>query len=70
MRTNIVIEDELMEEARKLTGIKTKRKVVDKALRLLVEIGRQQSILSLEGTIQWDGDLDASREGRFINADR
>ena len=66
MRTNIVIDDDLMAEAMRLTGIGTKRQLVDVALRTLVRLERQRSILELEGKIEWQGDLDELRQARFM----
>jgi Arc/MetJ family transcription regulator len=66
MRTNIVIDDNLMAEAMRVTGIKTKREVVDTALRTLVRLERQRSVLELEGRIEWQGDLEALRQARLI----
>jgi Arc/MetJ family transcription regulator len=57
MRTNIVVDDSLMEEALKLTNIKTKKGVVDKALKLLVQVKRQEKIRKLRGKLHWEGDL-------------
>lgn len=65
MRTNIVIDDELVEEARKLTGIRTKRALVDLALRELVARKTRKGILSLEGKVEWEGDLEEWRKARF-----
>jgi len=65
MRTNIVIDDELVEEARQLTGIKTKRALVDLALRELVTRKTRKGILSLEGRVEWEGDLEEWRKARF-----
>ena len=64
MRTNIEIDDELMSEARRLTGIRTKREAVDFALRELVARHRRLGILELRGRVHWEGDLAASRHGR------
>jgi Arc/MetJ family transcription regulator len=64
MRTNIVIDDEVMSEARRLTGVKTKREVVDLALRELVARHRRRDVLELRGRVHWEGDLEASRRGR------
>lgn len=61
MRTNIVIDDALMEEALKATGLKTKKDVVEQGLKLLVKRKKQQSIRSLRGKVTWDGDLDEMR---------
>jgi Arc/MetJ family transcription regulator len=64
MRTNIVIDEELIREAQELTSLPTKKAVVDEALRTLIRVKKQQTILSLRGKIRWRGDLDASRSGR------
>jgi Arc/MetJ family transcription regulator len=62
MRTNIVIDDELMEQVLQTTGIKTKREAVDRGLRLLLQRAEQvKMIRELRGKIQWDGDLDVMR---------
>lgn len=61
MRTNIVIDDKLMKDVLKTTGIKTKREAVDRALRLLLQIERQQEIRKFRGKLNWEGDLDAMR---------
>ncbi len=61
MRTNIDIDDELMAEAIKATGAKTKKEAVEIALRKTVQIGRQREILKYFGKIDWQGDLDAMR---------
>ena len=61
MRTNIVIDDELIHEAMELSQIKTKRAVVETGLRLLVQIKKQERIKKFRGKLKWDGDLDALR---------
>ncbi len=61
MRTNIVIDDELMNEAMKLSKLKTKKAAVETGLKLLVQIKKQERIKSLRGKLRWDGDLDAMR---------
>ncbi len=61
MRTNIVIEDALMDEALKTTGLKTKREAVELGLRTLVRLGRQEEIRRFRGKLAWNGDLDAMR---------
>lgn len=65
MRTNIVIDDELMTQAQQLTGIQTKRQIVDEALRLLVQMYEQAQVRDLRGQLTWDGNLDEMRNGRF-----
>jgi len=64
MRTNIEIDDEVMREAQRLTGMRTKREAVDLALRELVARHRRLGILELRGRVHWDGDLEVSRRGR------
>lgn len=65
MRTNIDIDDELMREALASTGIKTKKEVVESALKLLIRTQGQTGLLSLKGTVEWQGDLDELRLSRF-----
>ncbi len=65
MRTNIVIDDDLMTRAMKATGLKTKRAVVEEGLKALVRIQAQGDIRRLKGKIQWEGDLDDMRKSRF-----
>jgi Arc/MetJ family transcription regulator len=64
MRTNIEIDDDLISEARRLTGVGTKREMVDLALRELVARHRRLGILDLRGRVHWEGDLETSRRGR------
>ncbi len=61
MRTNIVIDDQLMNEAIKLSRLKTKRAVVESGLRLLIQIKKQERIKKLRGKLKWDGDLEKMR---------
>jgi Arc/MetJ family transcription regulator len=61
MRTNVVINDRLMEDALKTSGIKTKKDAIEEGLKLLVWFNRQKSIRQLRGKIKWDGDLNAMR---------
>ncbi len=61
MRTNIVIDDKLMSDALKVTGLRTKREVVEEGLKLLVKRNKQQSIRKLRGKLHWEGDLDELR---------
>ena len=64
MRTNIVIDDDLMKRAMELSGLKTKRAVIETALRKLIQIEEQSSILALRGKLHWEGDLNAMRDDR------
>lgn len=61
MRTNIVIDDQLMQEALKATGLKTKREAVELGLRTLLRLNGQQEVKRLKGQVCWEGDLDAMR---------
>lgn len=61
MRTNIVIDDRLMADALKASGLSTKREVVEQGLRLLVRQHKQQAIRKLRGKLTWEGNLDDMR---------
>jgi Arc/MetJ family transcription regulator len=63
-RTNIVLDDTLVQKCRKLTGIPTQRSLIDHALRELLRHGQQRKVLELKGAVSWDGDLPAWRAGR------
>jgi Arc/MetJ family transcription regulator len=65
MRIDIEIDDELMREALRCSGLKTEREVVEAGLKVLIRPNRQASILELAGKVHWEGNLDESREGRF-----
>lgn len=64
MRTNIVIDNSLMRQAMKATGLSTKKAVVEEGLRLLVKVKAQEGVRRLRGKIAWEGDLNIMREGR------
>lgn len=64
MRTNIDIDDELMAEAMRAGDAKTKRGVVEEALRLLIQTRRQAGVRRLRGKVVWEGNLAASRMER------
>lgn len=66
MRTNIVIDDELIAEAMRCTGAPTKRAVVDLALREIVARHRRRATAGLRGRIDWDEDLDDLRRDRDL----
>ncbi|MBT8068878.1 MAG: type II toxin-antitoxin system VapB family antitoxin [Xanthomonadales bacterium] len=61
MRTNIVIDDELMASALKLTGLKTKREAVELGLKTLIKLKQQEQIRQFRGKLSWQGDLDELR---------
>jgi Arc/MetJ family transcription regulator len=61
VRTNIVIDDDLMKQVLKQTGLKTKREAVELGLRTLLRLHKQQEIRKFRGKLHWEGDLDAMR---------
>jgi Arc/MetJ family transcription regulator len=62
MRTNIEIDDQLMAQAMRLTGLTTKRAAVEEGLKLLVRVSKQaQALKTLKG-LGWEGDLDGMRQ--------
>ncbi len=61
MRTNIEIDDQLMSDVLKATGLKTKKDVVELGLKTLIRLNKQESIRKLRGKLQWTGDLDDMR---------
>ncbi len=61
MRTNIVIDDALMADALKATGLKTKREAVELGLRTLLRVRRQEEIRRFRGKLAWEGDLEVMR---------
>ncbi|HRB45997.1 MAG TPA: type II toxin-antitoxin system VapB family antitoxin [Nitrosomonas sp.] len=61
MRTNIVIDDKLMEEVIKLTGVKTKKEAVELGLLTLLRIKKQEKIKQYRGKLNWEGDLNEMR---------
>ena len=63
-RTNVVLNDDLVEECQRITGIETRRALIDYALNELLRHARQRRLLELKGSIVWEGDLDAWRERR------
>ncbi len=65
MRTNIVLDEALIEKAQELTGLKTKRAVVDEALRMLIQVYEQAEVRTLRGQLRWEGDIDEARLARI-----
>lgn len=63
-RTNVVLDDKLVEECQKLTGIRTRRALIDYALHEILRRGRQKRLLELKGKVAWEGDLSSWRETR------
>ena len=64
MRTNIIIDDKLMRDTLRATGLKTKREAVELGLTTLLRLGKQQEIRELRGKLHWEGDLNAMRTTR------
>ena len=64
MRTNIVIDDKLMRDTLRATGLKTKREAVEEGLRTLLRLSKQAEIRRFRGKLAWHGDLDAMRTDR------
>ena len=64
MRTNIVIDDKLMQATLKATGIKTKREAVEQGLRTLLRLKQQTLLRKLRGKYVWEGDLVAMRRDK------
>lgn len=61
MRTNIDINDQLLAEAQSVSGSSTKKQTVERALTLMVELGRQSEVRQWRGRLSWEGDLDEMR---------
>ncbi|SMF48726.1 antitoxin of type II TA system, VapB [Alteromonadaceae bacterium Bs31] len=61
MRTNIVIDDKLMADALKATGLQTKKEAVEEGLKALIKLKKQADIRSLRGKLKWEGDLESMR---------
>ena len=67
LHTNVVIDEKLIKKALNYTGLKTKKEVINYALKELVKRKQRKEILTLAGKLCWEGDLDKMREGRFGN---
>ncbi|MBU2055033.1 MAG: type II toxin-antitoxin system VapB family antitoxin [Proteobacteria bacterium] len=65
MRTNIVIDEELMKKGIRYTGLRTKKELVNYALRELIQRKERKEILRLKGKLHWEGDLEEMRRSRF-----
>ena len=68
MRTNIDLNDALMKQAQKLAGLKTKKAVVEEALRVFIRLYRQRNLRKLRGKLEWHGNLDQMREARLAGS--
>lgn len=67
MRTNIVLDDRLIRDAMRATGLTTKRAVVEAGLKMLIQVKAQIGIRRLRGKVAWEGDFDEMRTGRVRN---
>jgi Arc/MetJ family transcription regulator len=67
MRTNVVVDEKIIKKAIKYTGLKTKKEVINYALKELIIRKERKEILQLAGKLHWEGDLDKMRDGRFGN---
>ena len=70
MRTNIEIDDALVHQAMRSSGMRTKKAAVEAGLRLLVKTHAQASLRRFRGKMQWEGDLNESRQGRVRESSR
>ena len=61
MRTNIIIDDSLMSNAREIAGLKTKKETIETALKLLIKVKSQAFIKKFRGKLKWEGDLESMR---------
>lgn len=61
MRTNVVIDDDLMNEAMEISRLKTKKAAVEEGLKLLVRFKKQEKIREFRGKLKWEGDLEDMR---------
>jgi len=63
-RTNVVLDEKLIESLKKLTGLETSKSIIDYALKELLRKYKQRRILGLKGKIKWEGDLKKMRSTR------
>ncbi len=61
MRTNVVLDDALMNDARKISGLRTKKETIESALKLLIKVKSQVFIRKYRGKLKWEGDLEGMR---------
>jgi len=61
MRTNIIIDDTLMADVLKATGVKSKREAVELGLKTLLLLKQQEGIKAFKGKLKWEGDLEQMR---------
>lgn len=61
MRTNVIIDDDLMETALRVSGLKTKKDAIEAGLKLLTQVKRQKEIKRFRGKLKWSGNLNEMR---------
>lgn len=61
MRTNVVLDDDLINSALKLSGFKTKKKAIEEGLKLLIQVNRQKKVKDFRGKLKWTGNLNKMR---------
>jgi Arc/MetJ family transcription regulator len=61
MRTNVVLDDDLVKSALSLSGLKTKKKAIEEGLKLLIQVNRQKKIKDFRGKLKWTGNLNKMR---------
>jgi Arc/MetJ family transcription regulator len=64
MRTNVVVDDDLMESALKVSGLRTKKDAIEEGLKLLVQVKRQKEIKCFRGKLKWSANLDEMRSDK------
>ena len=64
MMTNIIIDDQLMADALKATGLKTKQEVVELGLKTLIRLKQQEKIKAFKGKLKWEGNLEEMRRNQ------
>lgn len=64
MHTNILIDDTLIADVLKATGLKTKREAVEQGLKTLLQLKHQEAIKAFKGKLNWEGDLDSMRTNK------
>jgi Arc/MetJ family transcription regulator len=64
MRTNVVLDDDLIASALKVSGLKTKKDAIEEGLKLLVQLKSQKEIRHFRGKLKWTGNLDEMRSDK------
>ena len=58
MKTNIIIDEQLIADALKVAGLKTKKEVIEMGLKTLIDFKKQEQIKQFKGNLKWEGDLE------------